>query len=171
MTFDLVAVAEHISRKINILNGGSWADVGRYFEEDTQWATDLLSRVSLLVGDSQIEYSSGQVEHGEEDNTYTGEIVVFTTSSIVLANFSLKPGDAHWKLVLDLKVSSSRRDSVISVTALGVRTSNDGKLTRPSVNVELANGKVLALPTGKRPLFPDDPDLVDFASKILVPPR
>jgi hypothetical protein len=104
--------------------GGAGVDWGQ-LSGGTGWSSDLLARLSILVGTEAIEYVSGYVD--EHDRIH-GELVVLTRSRIVRAEFSASgsPGrfalDAH---VFAVSRSTIARVALESVTPWGADSDED----------------------------------------------
>jgi len=167
-------VALSIESKLDIANGGGWESLG--WENDRDWQTDLLSRLTFLVGDAPIDYASGYVAHSPtaDGEQLGGDVVVFTSHSIVRAKFNVERHQTGTRYV-EGTFTAIPRSHLVAVGSLSV-SPIDGKGTskwprRAKATVSFRDGTSVTLPLRSGSDDPDDRDLAGFMASAFRNPR
>jgi len=168
-THEAQAIAERITAGVHFPGGagGGWGTVAGPEAGDV-WYSDLLSRITILVGTERVEYASGYVD---TDGGLHGEIVVLTGSTIIRADFSTsrRPGAP---LALEATVVATSRAtiasvSVSSVTPIATGNDNEDWPRQVSAVVSTDDGRTFRLPLIKREASFPETDTAAIISSLL----
>jgi hypothetical protein len=154
-------IGQQISDTVNFDSNGSWAHVD--YNSTLDWAQKLLARVTVLVGEQKVSYSSGAVE--TTNDGAAGDIVVFGANSIVRATFRANRGH-DGNLVLDAEVWAEPRSNLVKMKAKMTSPTDDttsGEWPRRLEAVAVfSDGTELSLPRARTPALASNVGLAAF---------
>ena len=168
-TSDAWAISNRITAGVHF-PGGSGGGWGNLSDEapDSRWASELLSRMTVMVGTEDIEYVSGYVQ---EEETVNGQIIILTATRIIRTDFSAVPAP-NYRRTLTATVLATRRSTIENVSLESVSPwSDDGDAEWPravSAVVTTADGNSFRLPlVNRRPSF-HEPDTAELIARLMA---
>jgi len=167
-TRDAWAIGDRITAGVHFPggHGSTWSNLSDD-APDSVWASELLSRMTIMVGTEHLEYVSGYVQEVE---TVSGEIVMLTTTRIIRVSFTADPAP-DYRRTLDATIVATRRSTIESVSLDSVSPwGDDGEAEWPravSAVVTTADGKTFRLPLVKRRPSFDEPDTADLLARLM----
>lgn len=113
-TSEARAIQEKVTSGIHFPGGinSNWS--GLVWDEESDWPSELMNRLTVLIGIETIEYASGYVRVADE---VSGGIVVFTSRRLIKALFSVPRDPEHGRLTLKAELEATSRSTVQRVSS------------------------------------------------------